>query len=276
MGLLDGNVALITGAGAGIGRGIALRFVREGAAVIIAELDEEAGTSVEAECLALGGRARFLPTNVGDKAGVEAAVRGAVETFGGLDTLVNNAFAPSPEVLLEQKTDEILARTLDTTMWATWWAMQAALPHFKARGGGSIINFYSIDAETGAWLHADYNMGKSAIRGLTRTAAAEWGRFNVRANLISPAAAGKTFERLCREHPGFAEHSARSKPLGRVGYPEEDIAPVAVFLASSMSGFVTGETINVDGGLHLWGYNSRPADLAEREGRLTPSLPSAS
>ncbi|MFN3725959.1 MAG: SDR family NAD(P)-dependent oxidoreductase [Allosphingosinicella sp.] len=265
MGLLEGKVAVITGAGAGIGRGMARGFVRQGAAVVVAELDAKAGPAVAAECRELGGRAMFVRTDVGDKASVEAAIAAAAVEFGGLDILVNNAFAPSPEVLLEQKTDKILSRTLDTTLWATWWAMRAALPHFKARGGGSIINFYSIDAETGAWLHADYNIGKSAIRGLTRSAAAEWGRHNIRVNLIAPAAAGKTFERLCRKHPGFAEHSARAKPLGRVGYPEEDVAPVAVFLASSMSSFVTGETINVDGGLHLWGYNSRPADLAERE-----------
>jgi NAD(P)-dependent dehydrogenase (short-subunit alcohol dehydrogenase family) len=143
--------------------------------------------------------------------------------------------------------------------------MQAAFPHFRARGGGSIINFYSIDADTGAWRHVDYNMGKSAIRGLTHSAASEWGRFNIRVNAIAPAAAGKTFERLCQENPGFEKISASAKPLGRVGYPEEDIAPVAVFLASSMSQYVTGETINVDGGLHLWGFNSRPQNLSELE-----------
>lgn len=263
MTLMQDKVALITGAGAGIGRGIARRFVREGAAVVVAEYDEERGRTVEAECRELGGEALFVHTDVGDKASVENAVRSAVDRFGGLDTLVNNAFAPSPEVLLEQKTDAILARTLDTTIWATWWAMQAALPHFKKRGGGSIINFYSIDAETGAWRHADYNVGKSAIRGLTHSAASEWGRFNIRVNAIAPAAAGLTFERLCREHPGFEKVSAAAKPLARVGYPEEDIAPVAVFLASQMATYVTGQTINVDGGLHLWGFNSRPPNLEE-------------
>lgn len=265
MGLMQGNVALVTGAGAGIGRGIARRFVREGAHVIIAELDEDRGRTVEAECRELGGNALFVRTDVGDKASIQAAIQAAVDSFGGLDTLVNNAFAPSPEVLLEQKTDAILARTLDTTLWASWWAMQAAFPHFKARGGGSVINFYSIDAETGAWRHADYNMGKSAIRGLTHSAASEWGRFNIRVNAIAPAAAGLSFERLCREHPGFEQVSAKAKPLGRVGYPEEDIAPVAIFLASAMSSFVTGQTINADGGLHLWGFNSRPANLEALE-----------
>lgn len=265
MGLMQDKVALVTGGGAGIGRGIARRFVREGAKLIIAEFDAERGRAVEAECRELGGQALFVHTDVGDKASVLAAVQAAVDSFGGIDVLVNNAFAPSPEVLLEQKTDAILARTLDTTLWATWWAMHAAFPHFKARGGGSVINFYSIDADTGAWRHVDYNMGKSAIRGLTRSAASEWGRFNIRVNAIAPAAAGLTFERLCREHPGFEKVSASAKPLGRVGYPEPDIAPVAVFLASDMSSFVTGETINVDGGLHLWGFNSRPPNLAELE-----------
>lgn len=265
MALLTGNVAVVTGGGAGIGRGIVRRFVREGARVVIAEYDADRGRAVADECRELGGEALFVQTDVGSKDSVIAAVQAAVDNFGGLDTLVNNAFAPSPELLLEQKTDEILARTLETTAWASWWAMRAAFPHFQARGGGSVINFYSIDAETGAWRHVDYNMGKSAVRGLTHSAASEWGRFNIRVNAIAPAAAGLSFERLCREHPGFEKVSASAKPLGRVGYPEPDIAPVAVFLASDMAAFVTGQTINVDGGLHLWGFNSRPANLAELE-----------
>jgi len=261
--LMQDNVALVTGGGAGIGRGIVRRFVREGAKVVIAEYSEESGRAVEAECAELGGEALFVHTDVGDKASVENAIQAAVDRFGGLDTLVNNAFAPSPEVLLEKKTDAILSRTLDTTIWASWWAMQAAFPHFRARGAGSVINFYSIDADSGAWRHGDYNIGKSAIRGLTHSAASEWGRFNIRVNAIAPAAAGLTFERLCREHPGFEKVSASAKPLNRVGYPEPDIAPVAVFLASDMATYVTGQTINVDGGLHLWGFNSRPPNLAE-------------
>ena len=263
MGLMQGKVALVTGGGAGIGRGIVRRFITEGAKVVIAEFNEDYGRTVAAECAELGGEALFVHTDVGSKESVENAVAAAVERFGGLDTLVNNAFAPSPEVLLEKKTDAILERTLDTTLWATWWAMKAAYPHFRARGAGSVINFYSIDADTGAWRHADYNIGKSAIRGLTHSAASEWGRFNIRVNAIAPAAAGLTFERLCREHPGFERVSASAKPLNRVGYPEPDIAPVAVFLASDMAAFVTGQTINVDGGLHLWGFNSRPQNLEE-------------
>lgn len=265
MALLQDKVAVITGAGNGIGRGVARRFAREKAAVVIAEIDTSAGPAVVRECEELGGRALFVRTDVTSKASIEAAIATAVDRFGGLDALVNNAFVPSPNVLLEEKTDEMLGRTLDSTLWATWWAMKAALPHLRQRGGGAIINFYSIDVELGAWLHADYNTGKAAILGLTRSAAAEWGRFNIRVNTIAPTAMGATFYKLCEEHPGFAEKSAAMRPLGRCGEPEDDIGPVVVFLASEMARYVTGEAIHVDGGLHLPGYNSRPAHVPVRE-----------
>ncbi|MBT8767144.1 SDR family NAD(P)-dependent oxidoreductase [Metapseudomonas boanensis] len=265
MKLLQEQVALITGAGGGIGRGVALSFAKAGAAVLVAELDEISGRAVEQELQALGARALFVKTDVTRKVDVEAAIQVAVERFGGLDILVNNAFAPTPNVLLEDKTDEMLARTLDSTLWAAWWSMKAALPHMRVRGGGKIINFYSIDTEVGAWLHGDYNAAKSGVVGLTRSAASEWGRFNIRVNAIAPTAMGATFHKLAAENPGFAERSAAMRPLGRCGEPEEDIGPVVVFLASEMSRFVTGETIHVDGGLHLPGYNSRPADIPVRE-----------
>ena len=114
-------------------------------------------------------------------------------------------------------------------------------------------------------MHADYNTAKSAILGLTRSAAAEWGRFNIRTNAIAPTAMGATFYKLCAENPGFAEKAAAMRPLGRCGEPEEDIGPVAVFLASEMSRYITGEQIHVDGGLHLPGYNSRPPNIPVRE-----------
>jgi NAD(P)-dependent dehydrogenase (short-subunit alcohol dehydrogenase family) len=265
MALLNEQVALITGAGGGIGRGIALNFAKEGAAVVVAELDVASGEAVVAELKALGGRAVFIKTDVCNKADIEAAVQLAVDQFGGLDILVNNAFAPTPNVLLEEKTDAMLEQTLGSTVWAAWWAMKAALPHMKARGGGKIINFYSIDIEIGAWLHGDYNTAKSAIVGLTRSAASEWGRFNIRTNAIAPTAMGATFHKLAAENPGFAEMSASMRPLGRCGEPEADIGPVVVFLASEMSRFITGETIHVDGGLHLPGYNSRPKGVPVRE-----------
>jgi NAD(P)-dependent dehydrogenase (short-subunit alcohol dehydrogenase family) len=261
VGRLDGKVALITGSGKGIGRGIARRFVKEGAAVVVAELDDAAGKQVAEELEQGGGRALFSHTDVGDKEQIEAAVGAAVSTFGRLDVLVNNAIALSPNVPLEDKTDADLDGLLHSGLWATWWSMRAALPHFKQQGGGRVINFYSIDAEAAAWLHVDYNATKEAIRGLTRSAAAEWGRYNILVNAIAPAAQGTVFMQLSEAIPGFAEISSAANPLGRVGDPEEDIAPVAVFLASDDSRYVTGETIHVDGGQHLPRYNSRPPGL---------------
>ncbi|MEH6386373.1 MULTISPECIES: SDR family NAD(P)-dependent oxidoreductase [Pseudomonas] len=265
MRLLENKVALITGAGGGIGEGVARYFAKQAAAVVVAELNETMGEAVAADIRAQGGQAIFFKTDVSSKENIAAAVQAAVDEFGGLDILVNNAFAPTPNVLMEDKTDEMLQQTLDTTVWAAWWAMRAALPHMRKRGGGSVINFYSIDTEIGAWLHADYNTAKSAILGLTRSAAAEWGRFNIRVNAIAPTAMGATFHKLAAENPGFAERSASMRPLGRCGEPEADIGPVVAFLGSEMSRFVTGETIHVDGGLHLPGYNSRPADIPVKE-----------
>tara|TARA_R110000796_G_scaffold241592_3_gene363312 strand:+ start:13938 stop:14762 length:825 start_codon:yes stop_codon:yes gene_type:complete len=265
MRLLEDKVALITGAGGGIGEGVARYFVKQGASVVVAELNESLGNAVTADLRALGGKALFFKTDVSSKDSINAAIQAAVDEFGGLDTLVNNAFAPTPNVLMEDKTDEMLKQTLDTTVWAAWWSMRAALPHMRARGGGSIINFYSIDTEIGAWLHSDYNTAKSAIVGLTRSAAAEWGRFNVRVNAIAPTAMGATFHKLAAENPGFAERSAAMRPLGRSGDPEDDIGPVVAFLASEMSRYMTGESLHVDGGIHLPRYNSRPADVPVRE-----------
>ncbi|HEY0560370.1 MAG TPA: SDR family oxidoreductase [Frankiaceae bacterium] len=265
MALLEGKVALVTGGGAGIGRGIARRFIREGATVVVAEYDPERCATIEKELTQeLGGRAVVLQTDVREKDQVLAAVQAAVDA-GGVDILVNNAFTLSPKVLLEQKTDEMLDATLHSGLWASWWAMQAVRPVMAARGGGSIVNFSSIDVETAAWLNSDYIITKSALRGLTRSAAHEWGRFNIRVNAIAPTAMGTVFQQMAAAMPGFAERAAARKPLGRNGDPEEDIAPVVVFLASEMSRYVTGELINVDGGLHMPGYESRPPNLEELE-----------
>ncbi|CAG9166004.1 SDR family NAD(P)-dependent oxidoreductase [Cupriavidus pinatubonensis] len=265
MGLLNERVAVITGAGGGIGRGVAHAFAREGAAVVIAEINEESGRQVEQELHGLGGRALFVRTDVTSKASIEAAVQATVAHFGSVDILVNNAFIPTPNVLLEEKTDEMLELTLTSALWAPWWAMRAVMPHMRERRWGRIVNFYSIDTETGAWLHADYNTAKSGIVGLTRSAASEWGRFNITVNAIAPTAMGATYFKLAAENPGFAERSAAARPLGRSGDPEQDIGPAVVFLSSEMSRFITGETLHVDGGLHLPGYNSRPPHVPARE-----------
>jgi NAD(P)-dependent dehydrogenase (short-subunit alcohol dehydrogenase family) len=262
----SGKRVLVTGAGDGLGKGIARRFAREGASVLVAEINVEAGERTVQEIKDAGGTAIFVETDVSSKEAVEASVAVIKSQFGGLDVLVNNAATLSPNILLEHKTDDMLEKVLRTGLWSTWWFMQAAMPLMREQGGGRIINFYSIDAESAAWLHADYNLTKAAIKSLTQSAAVEWGRFNIQVNAIAPTGAGTVFAQLSQDMPGFADMAAGMNPSGRVGDPEEDIAPVVLFLASDWARYVTGETIHVDGGLHLPRYASKPQNLAELEG----------
>lgn len=265
-GLLEGKVAIVTGGAKGLGYGISRRMAAEGADLLITGRDGAATEDVASEIRKeFGTRAVGMSADMGVKEDVHAMIDRAVAEFGGLDTLVNNASLLSDNVLLEHKTDEMLKRTLEIGVWGCWWGMRAALPHMKKRGGGSIINFHSIDAQTGAWLHGDYNINKMGILGLTRSAAVEWGRFGIRCNSIAPTGLGQVFAQLVETVPGFLEQATANNPLKRAGDPEMDIGPVIVFLASEMSRFVTGEVINVDGGQHLPGYVSIPHNLEELE-----------
>jgi 3-oxoacyl-[acyl-carrier protein] reductase len=257
---LDGKVALVTGAGKGIGRGIARRFAREGAKVVIAEFDADAGKQVAEDLGALGGEGLFVQTDVSRKADIEDAIAAAQESFGGLDILVNNAISLTPDVPLEQKTDEMFEQMLGVALWSVWWGMQTAFPVMKAAGGGRIINFYSIDADNGNWVHGDYNTAKGGVQALTRTAGFQWARHNILVNAIAPIAASAAFEEMVSANPALLEAVPLMIPCGRMGDPEEDIAPVVAFLASDEARFITGATIPVDGGLHVPRLNTRPPD----------------
>ena len=258
---LDGRVAIVTGGAKGIGRGVASRLAAAGASVVIADVDTDAGTQSAKALAERGLDGLFVQTDVSRKADITALVDATCDTFGRPTILVNDAIALSPNVLLEEKTDDMLDKLLQVGLWATWWAMQAVFPGMREAGGGSIINFRSIDGEAGAWLHSDYNIAKEAIGGLTRSAAAEWGRFNIRVNAISPMAIGTVFAELQREHPEIVESVGQRTPLGRIGDPELDIGGVVAFLAGDDSRFITGVTLPVDGGMHLARYDSRPPSL---------------
>jgi NAD(P)-dependent dehydrogenase (short-subunit alcohol dehydrogenase family) len=274
MGRLDGKVAIVTGGARGIGRGICRRFAREGAGVLVADVAEDEGKTVASDLEQLGGKGLFLRTDVGKKDEVQQMVRTAQETWGRIDVVVNDAIALAPHVRLESKTDEMFDFSLKVGFYATLWAMQAAFPIMRDQGGGRFINFYSADGDIGQWFHADYNSTKSAIRALTVSGAAEWGKFNILCNAIAPAAAGSVYYELLEKVPGL-EAMVKNHPLGRIGDPEDDIAPVALFLASEDSQYVNGQTIYVDGGMALSGGAVYPEDtrdqaqawLARRAGR---------
>ena len=174
MGKLDERVAIVTGAGMGIGRGIAGAFAREGASVLVAEIDEAAGEST-AQWLRdeWGVEAKFLRTDITDKDQVHAMVDGAVAQFGRLDILVNNAWRSSGYARLENITDEQLRGGFDMAVMAAFWAMQRALPELEKRGTGRVINLCSLNGVNAHMYSVHYNAAKEALRTLTRTAARE-------------------------------------------------------------------------------------------------------
>lgn len=265
MGLLEGKVALVTGSGQGIGRGIARRFAREGAKVIVAEISAEHGEKTASELKGLGGEGKFVRTDVSNKDEICGAIAAAKDTFGRLDILVNNAVKLPTPVLMADKTDALFEQQLNIGVWGTWWAMQAAMPIMRAQGDGRIVNFTSMDAVTGAWLHADYAVAKAGIAAMTRAAALDWARHGIRANVVAPIAASAAFEKMCADRPGLREAAGAAVPLGRMGDPEEDIAPAVVFLVSDLSRYVTGITLPVDGGLNQGRGVPAPQELIAKD-----------
>lgn len=247
-GKLAGKAALITGAGQGIGLGIARAYAIAGADLVITGRDEAKLLRSADEVAALGARVAVSPGDSADPDAARRAVQLAAERFGGLDVLVNNAQSSKPGVPLEEIDEATLRLTLESGFFGAFHHMQAAFPLMLARGGGSIINFGSREGIFGGVGFAAYAATKEAIRGLSRTAAREWGRHNIRVNVLCPAALSPAAVTYLAEHPAEAEMYRREIALGRFGDPEADIGPAALFLASDESRYVTGQTINVDGG----------------------------
>jgi len=261
---LDGRVALITGAAAGIGRGVARRFAAAGAALHLVDRDSGAGERTAAEIAReFDTGVEFCRADVCERAEVEGMVAAALARFSSVDILVNNAWGtrrgagfPAP---VEQKPDEDFAHAFQIGALAALWAMRAVLPSMRARGRGRIINMCSLNGVNAHPFTADYNMAKEALRALTRTAAREWAPHGITCNALCPAAATDAYRRFAAAHPENAAAMLGLNPMGRMGDPEADIGGAALFLASDDSAYVTGNTLFVDGGSHINGVPWLPA-----------------
>jgi NAD(P)-dependent dehydrogenase (short-subunit alcohol dehydrogenase family) len=253
VGQLQGRVALVTGGGAGIGEGVVRRFAAEGAKVVVAERDVVSGEHVAKDVDGL-----FIETDAADKNSVVAAVQAAVETYGSIDILVNNAWGGGTIGRVERKTDDALRAGLQMGYLGPFWSMQAAYEHMRARRWGRVINMVSLNGVNAHMGSLEYNAAKEALRALTRTAAREWAPTGVTVNAIAPGAKSQAFLRVISKHPEIEALADLANPMGRLGDPYEDIAPVAVFLASDGSRYLTGNTLFVDGGSHINGVAWAP------------------
>jgi NAD(P)-dependent dehydrogenase (short-subunit alcohol dehydrogenase family) len=261
-GRLTGRVAVVTGAAAGLGLGMARQLARHGASVVIADRNAAAGAAAARSITAeLGGTCRFVLADVSVREEVRRLIGETIEAFGRIDVLINNAQNFTPWVPLDEKTDEMFEESLRTGLWGTLWAMRATFPHMRAQGCGSIINLASVNGTLGVANGSDYNTTKEAIRGLTRSAAQDWGVHGIRVNCIEPNGLSSAWAALASDPAALAERAALL-PLRRIGDPEWDIGPAVVFLASDDSRYVTGTTLHVDGGTHI--RMSRPAVRATR------------
>ena len=251
---LADKVALITGGGRGIGRATALRFAGEGARVVVADVDADVAQAVAEEIRGGGGQATAVTGNVANGQDVERMVQAALEAYGRLDILINNAGLNRDGLVVKLKDDQVQLMAqekwdlvVDVNLKGTFLCAQAAAVPMIRQQSGCIVNTSSIGA-LGNVGQANYAAAKSGVIGLTKTLALEWARFNIRVNCIAP---GATRTRMTEGIPDKIMQGLVAKiPLRRLGEPEE-IANAHLFLASDEASYITGQVLFVDGGISV-------------------------
>jgi len=271
MGRLDGKVAVITGAASGMGRATALRFAKEGSAVVVADLNAQGGEAVISEIAASGGRAVYQHTDVSSEDGIKALIDRAVKEYGRLDITYNNAGIGGAVGRIEDLKADDWDKTFAILTRAVFFGIKYSIAPMRKVGGGSIISTASVAGLRGmAGLHA-YSAAKAAVVNLTESAAIDLGHDRIRVNCICPGGVVTplTYRGVAGGEQEVTRMMAKMQPIPRAGRPE-DIAAMALFLASDESEWVTGAAMVVDGGINTGNARMRPGQL----GRASFSGPS--
>lgn len=275
--ILKDKVAVITGAASGIGRATVELFVAEGAKVLAADIDDEGGQSLED---AFPGLVRYQRCDVTSEDDIAVAMEIAGQTFGGIDVLFNNAGAGGSRNTLETMTGEAWDFSQSLLLRSVALGMRYALPHMKGRGGGSIINTASVAGLQAGAGAAAYSTAKAGVIHLSKVAAAEFARYDVRVNAICPGlivtnifSSGEPMSKGARDmiRGAMRNNAAQSQPVRKIG-EGADIAQACLYLASPMSAFVTGTHLVVDGGLTIGPRHSWDAEEQARRMKAMEAL----
>lgn len=249
---LEGNVAVVTGGGQGLGKVFCLAFAEAGADVVVAEVNEETGPQTVREIESLGRNSVFIKTDVTDRKSVQAMVDCTIETFGKIDILMNNAGIVHWDAA-ESVSEDDWRKVIDVNLNGLFYCAQAAAVPMIERKQGRIINIASMSGHivNRPQCQASYNSSKAAVIQLTKSLATEWAEHGVRVNSISPGYMGTDMAKPFFDDPNYGGQWIPAIPMKRPGRPEE-LAGVAVFLASEASSYLTGSDIVVDGGFTCW------------------------
>jgi NAD(P)-dependent dehydrogenase (short-subunit alcohol dehydrogenase family) len=285
---LKDKVAVITGAASGIGRGTVELFVREGARVIAADIQDEKGRELER---GFNGQVKYVRCDVMSETDIQGAMQAAVDAYGGLDILFNNAGAGGSPQTIEDMTGEAWDRSMNLLLRSVALGIRYAIPHMKKRGGGSIVNTASVAGLQAGMGPIAYSVAKCGVLHLSRVAAAQLGRSKIRVNAICPGLIltdifaagaremGAPDAMLAAIKSTMTEMAPDAQPIPKGGVPD-DIAQACLFFASDESQFVTGTHIVVDGGMttgprHAWDPEEQQRRMAEREQRRAAAVAKA-
>ncbi len=246
---LASKVALVTGASSGIGRASALALAEAGAKVLVADIDHEGGEETVRLIKDAGGEAVFQRTDVSKADEVEAMVRQAVEIWGRLDCAHNNAGISEARVLTADLTEEVWDRTIDINLKGVWLCMKHEIRQMSEQGGGAIVNTASVVGLVGVRHQPAYVASKHGVVGLTKAAALEYARDDIRVNAVCPGPIRTpSLDGYIKEFPEVGRKLREDNPSGRVGESDE-VARAVVWLCSEKSSYVTGHALTVDGGV---------------------------